>query len=46
MYEFDIYNNQTKENHIIFGYTLKDAFKRNPTLNPKDWVCLGYEYID
>ena len=46
MYEFSIYNNKANVELGIFGYTLSDAFKRNPELNPKDWVCLGYEYID
>lgn len=46
MWEFDIINTETEEQRIIFGYSLSDAFKRNPSLTPSEWQCIGHEYID
>lgn len=46
MYEFQMWNVITKKQTILFGYSLDDAFRRHPSLNPEDWECLGYEYID
>lgn len=46
MWEFDIVNKTTQEYSIIFGYSLSDAFKRSPSLNPDEWECIGQEYID
>ena len=46
MWEFEIMNKSTEERITIFGYSLSDAFKRNSSLNPEDWVCIGSEYID
>ena len=46
MWEFGIMNMQTKEESIIFGYSLSDAFNRHPSLNPEEWTCWYQEYID
>lgn len=46
MYEYTIYNPNTKEEEIIFGHSLEDAFRRYPELNPSEWICLMREYID
>ena len=36
MWEFEIMNKSTEERTIIFGYSLSDAFKRNPQMNSND----------
>lgn len=46
MWEFDIIDKETQETNIIFGYTLADAFRRHPRLNPSDWECVRADYID
>lgn len=46
MWEFDIIHKTTQEKNIIFGYSLSDAFRRSPSLNPSEWECIGREYID
>ena len=35
MWEFEIMNKSTEERTIIFGYSLSDAFKRNPQMKKK-----------
>ena len=45
MYEYTIENRQTLEMDIIFGYNVKDAFKR-ANLLPFEWNVLGAEYVD
>lgn len=46
MWEYEIIHNVTEERRIIFGYTLKDAFRKVPSLDPNEWSCLMAEYID
>lgn len=46
MYEFEIYNKTTDKTDFIFGYTVNDAFRRNPKLNPAEWVVILANYID
>ena len=46
MWEFNIMHKITQETTIIFGYSLSDAFRRTPSLNPNEWECVGQEYID
>lgn len=48
MYEFWIYKKDDPDEpeEVIFGYSLKDAFRRNPEYNPDEWELLSYEYID
>ena len=46
MWEFGIYNENTKERDIIFGYTIDNAFNRCPSLNRAEWVVEYSEYVD
>jgi hypothetical protein len=46
MWEFEIYNEKTKQYTIIFGYSIMDAFRRSPSLNPDEWECVRIDYID
>ena len=46
MWEFDIVNHETDEHRIIFGYSLADAFRRNPNYDTSEWTCINSEYID
>lgn len=46
MWEFGIYNPATKEQAIIFGYDINNAFKRHPSLTPNDWEVTYSEYVD
>lgn len=46
MKEFEIYNVNTQETNVIFGYNEKDAFRRYPHFNNSDWVVTHVEYID
>jgi hypothetical protein len=46
MWEYGLIHKQTGREEIIFGYTLSDAFRRNPHLNPNDWECDRADYID
>jgi hypothetical protein len=46
MWEFNLANVHTDECTVIFGYTLQDAFRRNPRLDPEEWECWHAEYID
>jgi hypothetical protein len=46
MWEYEITNLKTKQTSIIFGYSLSDAFKRNPLLIPSEWECTDQGYID
>lgn len=45
MYEYEIINNHTGEESIIFGYSFTDACRRS-NLNPNDWSCWLQTYID
>lgn len=46
MWEFDIVNTETGEQSIIFGYHLEDAFRRYPSYDTPEWICVRSEYID
>lgn len=46
MWELEIWNPTTQETKIIFGYSMSDAMKRNPELNPEEWECILSIYID
>ena len=46
MWEFEIYNEKTKETRIIFGYSLSSAMKKWNVENPEDWTCLLHTYVD
>lgn len=45
MYEYDVVNNETGEEDIIFGYSFTDACKRN-NYNPQEWEKRTENYID
>ena len=45
MYEIELMNNNTNENILNYGYSIKEVFKRD-NLNPNEWVVMGIEYID
>ena len=46
MKEFEIYNVNTQERNIMFGYNEKDAFRRYFQFNNSEWVVSHVEYID
>lgn len=46
MYEFEMYNVNTKEIETAYGYSLTDVRERNPKYNSREWVCLTSTYID
>lgn len=50
MNEYTIYNIYTKEEDILFGYTITDAYRRDgkdrETEQNKGWIVLSVEYID
>lgn len=45
MYEYRITNLANGEENIIFGYDLRNAYRR-AKLNPVEWVVWSREYID
>lgn len=46
MFEFEMYNVNTKETEIVYGYSLADARERAPKYEQRDWICLTSTYID
>lgn len=46
MYEFEMYNVNTKETETAYGYSLTDVRERSPKYNNREWVCLMSTYID
>jgi hypothetical protein len=46
MFEYELIHLETKEQRIIFGYDVRDAFRRCPNLNPEEWKVIHSEYID
>lgn len=50
MNEYTIYNVNTKEEDVLFGYSIADAYRRDgkdrETEQNKGWVVLYVEYID
>lgn len=50
MNEYTIYNIYTKEEDILFGYNITDAYRRDgkdrEAEQKKGWVVLRSEYID
>lgn len=46
MYEFEMYNVNTKEIETAYGYSLTDVRERSPKYNNREWVCLMSTYID
>ena len=45
MYEFRIFNEETKVEKTIFGYNLSNAFKR-AGLDGSQWDVTDMEYVD
>ena len=45
MYEIEIMNINTNEINYLFGYSVKDAFKKKK-LDPNEWEVMYVEYID
>lgn len=46
MFEFEMYNVNTKETEIVYGYSLTNVRERNPKYEQCDWICLTSTYID
>lgn len=50
MNEYTIYNIYTKEENILFGYNITDAYRHNgkdrEAEQKKGWIVLSVEYID
>lgn len=47
MWEYEIINvNNPYEHDIIYGYNSKDAFRRNPDLDPTQWIVVNSVYAD
>lgn len=46
MFEFEMYNVNTKETEIAYGYSLTDVRERSPKYEQRGWICLTYTYID
>lgn len=45
MTEYGIYNNNTNEETIIYGYNFEDACRR-ANLNPQEWEVIYRVYVD
>ena len=41
-----MYNVNTKETEIVYGYSLADARERSPKYEQREWICLTSTYID
>ena len=46
MFEFEMYNVNTGEIEIVYGYSLANARERNPKYENREWVCFVSTYID
>jgi hypothetical protein len=46
MYEYEIRNKNNNEHDFIWGYSMADAWRRNPSYNREDWDIIFSEYID
>lgn len=46
MWEFEMYNINTGEIEIVYGYSLADARERSPKYENREWICLMSTYID
>ena len=46
MWEFEIENIHTGESMYIWGYSLANAFARDPDLKREEWRVVFREYID
>ena len=46
MFEFEMYNVNTKETKIVFGYSLGDVRRKYPEYQKREWVCTLETYVD
>ena len=46
MWEFEMYNVNTGEIEIVYGYSLVNARERSPKYESREWICLTSTYID
>lgn len=46
MWEFEMFNVNTNETEIAYGYSLADARERSPKYQNREWICLMSTYID
>lgn len=46
MFEFEMYNVNTKETKIVFGYSLGDVREKYPEYQNREWVCTLETYVD
>lgn len=47
MYEIELaYKTDNSKRLFVYGYSVADAFRRKPELNPDEWEIWYKEYID
>ena len=47
MYEIELALKANSSKRLfVYGYSVEDAFRRKPELNPEDWDVWYQEYID
>ena len=46
MWEFEMFNVNTNETEIAYGYSLADARERSPKYQNREWICLTSTYSD
>lgn len=46
MWEFEMYNVNTGEIEIVYGYSLSNIRERNSKYENREWVCFVSTYID
>lgn len=46
MNEFEMFNVNTKEIRIAFGYSLSDVREKYPEYQKREWICTLTTYID
>ena len=45
MYEYELFNKNTKEKKIVYGYNDNNVFTRN-NLSKNEWTIIIKDYID
>ena len=46
MWTFEFQHKGTGERTVIWGYNLQNAFRRNPEMNPDDWILIRQDCED
>ena len=46
MNEFEMFNENTKEIRIAFGYSLSDVREKYPEYQKREWICTLTTYVD